>query len=185
MSNPKRLGWEDRHPTQDHPIYVRFKGVRRTGKDDGVTVSGATAGFTKSDTLAIEKGSLTLYDNYFGKEGNRCGLTNPFSLYINDKGFWAVSELAGDDVDPVLQSVQDAEAAKPYNPNGGDNVSKGKSMTQEQLVAAIAWSVSRAQEIARDTTNDLSASDAFDKILGCAMFIDWPTTPVTDEEIPF
>ena len=199
MTTVNRAGWDDRHPTKQRPIYVRFdpsKGVRRTRKNDGLTLNGVTAGFTKADTLEVEEGRLTLYDNYFGPENNRIGLTNPLALYKNDRGYWQVGALGGDD-DVVLDNIQNAEAAKEHNGNGQEyGGGKSMKMTREELIAAIAWSALRAKELG---AFNISPGEAFAKILGCAMFIDWPQgeesetkpapamepPPVTDNDIPF
>lgn len=172
MTTLTRAGW---NATEKRPVYVRFSRALRTGKNNGVTLYDATAGYTKDEPVNVEDGKLTLYDSYFGRlggdksdefrpfSGSSTPLTNPCAVFVNDAGYWQVVDVPSGDI--VLNNVQEAPKPEKKEWSGGGG-RRGKDWTPKELEACYNYWLMFMQGIygapEHDRTNEQALAYAVD-----------------------
>lgn len=192
-------------PADAGDLYVKCESAARARVKPPATES---EGVNFNDaTIKTQGGEVVGAGNLYAKwPGNEDDLTNPFRFAQNAKGYWKAYPIDGQ---PILHvGAPPPPKENTWTGGGKGKGGGGKTMTRDQLDEAIAYSISATIE----TANDLAAhvpganctdryfTEIFAKILGCAMFVDWPVspggqvpegsleadpTPVDEDDIPF
>lgn len=171
-------------PEDAGDLYVKCESAARarvkppSTESEGVNFNDAT--------IKTQGGEVVGAGNLYAKwPGNEDDLTNPFRFAQNSKGYWKAYPIDGQ---PTLHvGAPPPPKENTWTGGGKGKGGEGKTMTREQLDAAIAYAITATEEVVDGANlegNPELQIPIFCKILGCAMFVDWPASPGGQEETP-